>query len=398
MGRRKEARRRCIAQEYDKTMHITRVEPVVVGIPEYADIVMVVVHTDEGVSGVGDATLEGQADAVLTVLATLAREVAGADAARIQHLWQSLYRDPFWRPGPIRLSAMSGIEQALWDIKGKVAGLPVFDLLGGACRDELRLYANSPVGSTPQELAESAVAIVERGFDAMKLAAPDATLPLDTPGSLRAAVARCEAIRAAVGDDIALGIDLHGRLSPAMAIAFAHAVTDLGIWFLEEPTPPEALPSIVDVARATSIPLAAGERLLTKWAFRDLLEMRACAMVQPDLAHCGGILEARLIAGMAESYGVGIAPHNPLGPVNTLASAHLSLAVPNFVRLEHVVTHPSWCWDLVTPGLEFVGGRLQVPSGPGLGVELNCEACAEHPPLDSRLPTFRHRDGAVADW
>ena len=293
---------------------------------------------------------------------------------------------------------MSGIEQALWDIKGKVAGLPVFDLLGGACRDEIRLYANSPVGATPEELAESAFSIVERGFDAMKLAAPDATLPLDTPGSLRSAVARCEAIRAAVGDDVALGIDLHGRLSPAMAIAFAHAVADLEIWFLEEPTPPEALASIADVARSTSIPLATGERLLTKWAFRDLLELRACAMVQPDLAHCGGILEARLIAGMAEAYGVGIAPHNPLGPVNTLASAHLSLAVPNFVCLEHVVTHPSWCWDLVTPGLEFVGGRLQIPTGPGLGVELNREVCAAHPPLGAQLPTFRHPDGAVADW
>ena len=221
-----------IARMYDTPVRIESIDTVAVGIPEYADLVMVVVRTDEGVSGVGEATLEGQSDAVLAVLAALGRELINKDPSRIQHLWQSLYRDPFWRPGPIRLSAMSGIEQALWDIKGKVANLAVFDLLGGACRDEIPLYANSPVGATPEELAESAVGIVERGFDAMKLAAPDATLSLDTPGSLRNAVARCEAIRAAVGDDVALAVDLHGRLSPAMAIAFAQAVADLGIWFL----------------------------------------------------------------------------------------------------------------------------------------------------------------------
>ena len=378
-------------------MTVTSVDTVVVdgGMRNW---VLVLVDTDDGLRGLGEATLEGKAETIVAAVGELARYVVGEDASRIQHLWQSMYRDSFWRGGPALMSAISGIEQALWDLAGKRAGVPVFELLGGACRDTIPLYANGPRGTTPEEYAASARAIVDSGFTAMKVAPLEATLPVDSSVTVRRAAACVGAIRDAVGPGVAIGVDVHGRLSPAMSIRLARELEPLDIWFLEEPVLPENAAAMADVARATTIPIATGERLFTKWGFREIVELRAAALLQPDVSHCGGILEARLIAALGETIYAGFAPHNPLSPVNTVASAHVAMATPSFVALEYVVDNPPWTQEILTAPLVILDGALAPPSGPGLGIELDLDACAAHPYRAVDLPAFRHGDGAVADW
>lgn len=378
-------------------MKITSVETVVVDAGR-CPWNFVVVETDAGVSGVGEATLEGRAETVAACVRDLSRRLLGEDPARIQHLWQRAYRHPFWRGGVIQMTALSGVEQALWDIKGKVAGLPVYELLGGACRDRIRLYANGPRGDTPEQLAPSARQIVSGGFRALKMSPLGPTLPVDGRSALRPSVEKVAAVREAVGPDVRIGIDVHGRLSPVLAIAFAEAVEPYDIWFLEEPVLPEHPEAMAQVARRSSVPIATGERLFTKWGYRDVLLQDAASLWQPDLAHCGGIFEARLIAGMAETAFAGFAPHNPQGPVNTLASAHVAMASPNFVALEFLFDRPEYTNELTTTSLSVEDGWLTVPRTPGLGIELDRAACAAHPYRVSDQPGWFHDDGAVADW
>lgn len=379
------------------TARIRSVEAVVVdgGIRNW---VFVHVDTDDGLRGLGEATLEGKAETVVGAISDFSRLLVGEDASRIQHLWQTLYRGSFWRGGPALMSAISGIEQALWDLAGKRAGLPVHELLGGACREVVRLYANGPRGETPEEYAASARAIVAQGFDALKVAPLEPTLPVDGTATIRRATEVVAAIRDAVGRDVAVAVDVHGRLSPAMSIRLARELEPLDVWFLEEPVLPENPRALADVARATSIPIATGERLFTRWGFREVVELRAAALLQPDVSHCGGLLEARTIAALGELVYAGLAPHNPLSPVNTVASAHVALASPNFVACEWVVDGPAWVGELLTEPLTIAGGVLSLPRRPGLGIELDLERCREHPYRPSDLPAFRHRDGSVADW
>jgi galactonate dehydratase len=376
---------------------ITSLEPLVVDVGS-RNWLFVRVETDEGLSGVGEGSLPGHPRAVAAAVEEYREYVLGEDPARIQHLWQVMYRQPFFRSGAVTLSAMSAIEQALWDIKGKVAGLPVYELLGGRCHDRIKLYANGPSGETLDELADSARSLLERGFTALKTSLAVPVLPVQGDGFFRRAAEHMEALREAVGDDVELAWDAHGRLTPAMAIRLARALEPYGVWFLEEPAPPEDTQGLARVARATSIPVATGERLFTKWAFRDVLELGAAALLQPDLAHCGGVLEARAIAAMAEVYSCGFAPHNPLGPVNTIVSAHVAMASPNFVALEICLYPPDWTHGLLVEPLEYVGGYLELPKAPGWGVELDLELCRGHPYHPYTLPALRHPSGAVADW
>ena len=308
-----------------------------------------------------------------------------------------MYRHSFWRGGPVIMSAISGIEQALWDITGKAAGIPVYALLGGACRDRIRLYANGPSGTSPDEYAESARRIAEEGFTALKVAPLEPTLPVDSSVTIRRATEVVAAIRAAVGADMAIGVDVHGRLSPAMSIRLARELEPLDIWFLEEPVLPENAAAMADVARATSIPIATGERLFTKWGFREVLELRAASLLQPDVSHCGGILEARLIAAMGEVAYAGLGPHNPLSPVNGIASAHVGMASPNFVALEWVVDNPPWTKDMLARPCD--PGRLaRAPGTTRARHRARPRGLREHPYRAVDLPPFWHEDGAVADW
>jgi galactonate dehydratase len=378
-------------------MKITSVEPLIVDV-ESRNWLFVVVETDEGVSGVGEGSLPGHPRAVAAAVEEYREYVVGEDPARIQHLWQLMYRQPFFRGGVVTLSAMSAIEQALWDIKGKVAGLPVYQLLGGRCHDRIKLYANGPAGATLEELGDSAHALVERGFTAMKTGISDPVLPIQGDGVFRRAAGQVEALRNAVGEDVEIGWDAHGRLTPAMSIKLARALEPYNIWFLEEPALPENAKGLAQVARATSIPVATGERLFTKWAFREVLELGGAALLQPDLSHCGGVLEARAIATMAEVYFCGFAPHNPLGPVNTIVSAHVAMASPNFVALEICLYAPDWTRELLTEPLAFTDGYLELSDKPGWGVELDVELCRAHPYKPSKLPILQHPSGAIADW
>jgi galactonate dehydratase len=378
-------------------VRITAVEPLVVDVGS-RNWLFVVVETDEGLSGVGEGSLPGHPLAVAAAVEEYRNYIVDEDPSRIQHLWQVMYRQPFFRSGAVTLSAMSAIEQALWDIKGKVAGLPVYELLGGRCHDRIKLYVNGPSGETAAGVAESARSLFDQGFTAMKTNVDDAVLPVQSARILRNAVEHIEALRDAVGSDVEIAWDAHGRLSPTMSIRLARALEPYDIWFLEEPALPENVKGLLQVARATSIPIATGERLFTKWAFREVLELGAAALVQPDLSHCGGVLEARAIAAMAEVYYCGFAPHNPLGPINTIVSAHVATASPNFVALEVCLYPPEWTRDLISEPLEFVDGYLELSDEPGWGVELDVELCHAHPYEPHKLPILRHASGAVADW
>jgi len=359
--------------------------------------VFVVVVTEGGLRGVGEATLEYHDAAVVAAIDEVARVIRGLDAMRIEDIWQRLYRGARWRGGPVLMTAISGIDQALWDIKGKLADLPVYELLGGACREYVALYANGPRGSTPDELAASAAAIVQRGFDAMKLLAAGPVLAVDDGDPAERTREAVGAIREAVGPRARIAVDAHGQYSPAMAIRLARNLEPLGVWFLEEPVLPERPAALAQVGAATSIPLALGERLFSRWEFQPFLETGFLALAQPDLAHCGGVSEGRRIAALAELYHAGFAPHNPLSPVNTLVSAHLALATPNFVALEYVVDDVDWAGHLVTEPLDIRAGRLFVPDRPGFGVDLDMAVCRAHPPSRARWPLAFHADGGVAE-
>ena len=354
--------------------------------------------------------LAGEGDAGVTPFADLDQQRLGAiedlrslfmdaDPWRIEHLWQQAYRHAFWRSGPAYMSALSGLETALWDIKGQMLGVPIHRMLGGRVRDKARVYANGPRGETPDQVAKHARELVDRGFTALKWAAFPATPIMGGRRYIDVGIDQVRAVREAVGPDVDLMIDAHGRLSPAAAVRAAHALEEFRIFFFEEPVLPENVPAMARVAAKTSIPIATGERLLTRFGFREVLEARACAVVQPDLTHCGGIYETRKIAAMAEMYMGSIAPHNPLSWVNTVASLHVDLSTPNFL-IQEVVTDPQpWMDDVVDWRPEILpGGFFDLPDRPGLGIRLRHDAIAKYPPVSVRMPALWHEDGSVADW
>ena len=299
-------------------MKITAVTTVVVN-AQLRNWVFVKVSTDEGVVGWGEASLEWKTRAVCGAVADLEPLIVGQHPARIEHLFQIMYRHPFFRAGIEGMSALSGIEQALWDIAGKVANKPVYQLLGGSVRDRVRMYDHLGGGQmealylrdTAEQMAERARESVAAGYSALKVLVVPKTLPLDGSAPLRHAETLMAAIREAVGPDVDVMVDLHARTTPAMAIQYGEVLHPFRPFFLEEPCPPENVGGMVEVARALpGIPIATGERLVTRWGFRELLERRACAVIQPDLCHCGGLWEARKIAAMAETYYVSVAPRH----------------------------------------------------------------------------------------
>lgn len=376
---------------------VVAVDPVLVD-GGFRTFVFVQVRTSQGLVGCGEATLEFHHRPVEAALHQIDAHLHGEDADRISHLWQVVQRGGFWRPGPVLLSALSGVEQALWDIKGQVAGLPVHQLLGGPVRDRLAVYANGVRGDTTDEVAASAADLVAAGWTSMKTGPARATPAAPTGSQLRDVVDRLEAVREAVGSRARVAVDLHGRMWPAAARRFLGAVEHLDLWFVEEPTPPEDTDAVLELARSSSVPIALGERRMTRWGFADLLRTPGLALVQPDVSHCGGIGEAMAIAKMAEMVHCGFAPHNPLGPLNTLASAHVAFASPNAQCLEVVVDEVPWAADLVDTPLTMQGGWAELPTRSGIGARLDLDACAEHPPRDVRAPQWRHDDGSVADW
>ncbi|MEA2597208.1 MAG: galactonate dehydratase [Thermomicrobiales bacterium] len=379
-------------------LRITGVRTVAVG-AGWRNYVFVLVDTDGGVTGLGEASLGGQTHAVLGAIKDLEPLLIGADPFRIEHIWQQAYRHAFWHGGVTFMSALAGVEVALWDIKGKALGVPIHRMLGGLVRDRIRAYANGPRGGTPDELARSASELVARGFTALKMGPFEATPILAGKRYIDAGVAKVRAVREAVGPDVELMIDAHGRLSPSVAVRAAEALAPFGIMFLEEPCLPEHAPAMVRIAEKSRIPIAVGERHVTRWAYPELLASRAIGVLQPDIIQTGGIAEARKIAALAEMHFVAVAPHNPWSWVNTVASLHLDAVTPNFL-IQEVITEPEPWKDaiVVNPPVMDGEGYFSPPEAPGLGLELDLEAAKRFPPVEGRPPALWHEDGSVADW
>lgn len=350
------------------------------------------IHTDEGLTGWGEATLEGHAATQVAAVGELSRILVGEDPLRIEHLWQTMYRCGFYRGGPVLMSALSGVDMALWDIFGRAAGLPVYRLLGGACRDRVRVYAGCG-GSDRSQLRDSARACIEKGFTALKFCPVDATDIVDGIDILKKVEARVAAVREGAGDaDVAL--DFHGRVSPTMAIALADVLKPLRPFFIEEPVQCENVDALVHVKRSTPIPIATGERLYGRYGFREAIEKEAAAILQPDLAHAGGITETRKIAAMAETHYMAIAPHCPLGPVALAACVHFALCTPNFLIQEHGHLGHGYLKEPMT----VCDGHISIPQGPGLGIEVDEQAVRAMKWEDWDTPRLYHEDGSVADW
>jgi galactonate dehydratase len=366
------------------------------------NLVFVEVRTNQGITGLGEASLEGKTEAVVGAIRDVADYLIGEDPTRIEHHWQTIYRHSFWRGGVVIGSAISGIEQALWDILGKALGVPVYELLGGRVRDRVRLYANGPRGDTPEEVAASCAELVATGWNALKLAPFEAVPGVAGQRELRAARRQMQLIRDAVGPDVDVLIDCHGRLSPTSAVQMAEALDEFDVFFFEEPVLPEDPRAMAEVAARIAIPVATGERLFTKWGFRDVLALGAADVLQPDIAHCGGIWEARKIAAAAEVSYVGIAPHNPYSWLLTMASIQLDFATPNFLIQEFLVDHPPEVERLFAQPFTWLpGGWVEPPTAPGLGVELDWDAVRAHeqrPYTRTYQPSLWHVDGSVADW
>ena len=365
------------------------------------------VSTDAGLSGWGEPIVEGRAETTRAAVSELGSYLIGRSPLTIEDHFQVLYRGGFYRGGPVLMSAISGIEQALWDIKGRYYNAPVYELLGGAVRQSIGVYSWIG-GDAPENVAAQARERVAAGFTALKMNAGEAMPYIDSPQSLEAIVARVAAVRAAVGGGIGLGLDFHGRVHRAMAKVLLRELEPFQLMFVEEPVLPEHLDCLSQLTRNSSVPIATGERLYTRWGFKALLESRCVDVIQPDLSHAGGILEVRKIAAMAEAYDVALAPHCPLGPIALAAALQVDACTPNFLIQEQSLNiHYHVQTDLLDyledpSELAFSSGSVATPSGPGLGItvaeERVREAAAAAAAPDWHNPVWRLPDGSVAEW
>ena len=354
------------------------------------NFVFVKLYTDAGIDGVGEATLEWKTKTVVAALEELERLLVGKDPFATEQLVETLHRDSYWRTGAVFRSALGAVEAALLDIKGKALGVPVYELLGGKQRDRLKCYANHWFygAETAAEYAEAAGRAVAMGFRALKWDPfGTAWLEMDRP-ERRRTIEIVEAVRAAVGPDIDLMLDVHGRLNVPTAIAMTQELARFDLAWIEEPVPPESIDALADVRARSPVPIAAGERYFEPERFLELIVKRAADILQPDVCHLGGLGETRKVAGMAHTRFLPVAPHNPTGPVMNAMTLHLAAAIPNFMIFETVSMDVPWRQELVKETLEFDRGDLLVPAAPGLGVELNEAACAQYPYEPYDVPLF----------
>jgi len=374
-------------QQFKTKLRITRLETMLVQ-PRW---LFLKIHTDEGVVGLGEPVLEGRAKTCATAVEEVAPYLVGKDPRAVVHHWQAIYRHAFYRGGPILTSVLSGIEQALWDIKGKLLGVPIYELLGGPTRDRVRVYAH--VRNDPEVLKQRKA----QGFTAFKTGVLNSTAlgVIGSPREIDDSAAAFAALREAGGKEVDIGIDFHGAISPQNAKLLIKELEPMRPLFVEEPCQCQNVDVMADIARGTHLPIATGERIFTKWGFREILEKRAASILQPDLCHAGGIFEARLIAGMAEAYYASVAPHNPLGPISLAAGLQLAASVPNFLCQEQVSLGEGY---LKQP-FQVAGGHVLVPTGPGLGIELDEDQLAAKIGHDWRnRESYDPEDGSVVDW
>ena len=360
------------------------------------------VETTDGAVGWGEASLEGYAEAVDGAMEALRDRFVGHDARRIEDIWQIAYRGGFYRGGPVLMSALAGLEQALWDLKGKALGVPAWELLGGQVREKIRAYAWIG-GDRPDEIAEAAAARRAQGFSAVKMNATGELDWMGTPKLFDEVVARVEA---AQGAGVDVGLDFHGRVHRPMAKRLARVLEPLGLLFIEEPLLSENLEGLAQIGSLTSTPIALGERLYSRWDYKPIFESRAVDIIQPDLSHAGGLLECRKIAAMAEAYDIAVAPHCPLGPLALASCLQLAACTPNVaiqemsLGIHYTVGHDLLNFITDPDVLSPVDGFLAIPQGPGLGVTID-EAAVREVHRDRhrwRNPIWRQPDGSFAEW
>ncbi len=377
---------------------------------EMRNWIFVRVETDvPGLIGWGEATLEFKTRAVIGAVEDFAPMLTGHDPRDIEQAMQIMTRHSFWRMGVIGMSAISGIEMALWDIMGKELGVPVWRLLGGKVRDRLRTYTHLGLGDmravyeteTSARLVALASDVVARGYDAFKVVCIPYTHYVAPNRDIdRVARLMCD-LRDAVGPAVDIMVDFHGRpASAAAARPYLDAMAAARVMFVEEPVPPEDMAGLADIARGSSVPIAAGERLIGRSAFAQALAARAFHVAQPDICHVGGLMETKRIAAMAETAGVGLAPHNPLGPIAGIAALHFGISTPNVIIQEEMSGAVPWYDDVVQWPISRRAGSWELPEKPGLGLEVDEAVLAAHPFAPDILHTRNAilSDGTVADW
>ena len=387
-------------------MKITKLETILVGAPtpgcgllSNRNYFYILLHTDEGLTGIGEATLESHDDSVLGCLKDLEDLVVGQDPTQVGKLLQSLLRRRFWKGGVVKASAVSGIELACWDIIGKAADKPVCELFGGALRDRIRVYANGWSGGAtdPAVIRDRAHEAQSRGYSAFKFSLAIPVWPLHDTASVRRIARAAATVRDAVGPDAVLLYDGHGRYDAELAVQVGKALEEYDLTFFEEPVQPEDEEGMAHVARNVSIPIAAGERLTRLPEFRRLFEKRAIAVAQPDLAHCHGFNEGVKVAHVAEAFGGHVAPHCPMSPVITAISLHLDAIAPNFLIQERLFLD-DWRNEVITEPLQVEDGFLPVPKKPGWGIELDMDMIKKHPRIVAGSPSLFRGDNSIADW
>lgn len=360
------------------------------------NFVFVKIETDAGISGIGEGTLEYKEHALLGAIEDIKRVLIGQDPRQVERICHELYRDSYWRVGPVLQSAISAVNMALWDIKAKACNVPVYEMLGGKVRDSIRMYANVwfSGAKTPDEFAAAAVAAKEKGVTALKWDPFGKAYMYMENKDLSYSLSIVEAVRGAVGNDVDLLIEGHGRFNIATGIKIANELKQFNPMFFEEPTPPDSFDAIAEVRRKSPVAIAAGERVYSLTQFREFLDKGCADFAQPDMSHCGGISAVMKMAAMAEPHYVAIAPHNPSGPVANACALHLAAAIPGFRILEICLTDVSWRKELTNERVVFDKGNILIPEGIGLGLELNEENCLKYPfqPVD-----LRHYKGTLTN-
>lgn len=374
-------------------MKITRLKTFVANASR-TNFVFVKLYTDEGIDGVGEATLEWKTKTIVAALEELERRLIGRDPFAVDAIIEDLHRDSYWRTGAVFRTALGGVEAALLDIKGKALGVPAFELLGGKYRDRVECYANHWFfgAETPDQYATNARKAVALGYRALKWDPFDvADLEMDRR-QRRQTIEIVAAVRDAVGPDVNLMLDVHGRLNVPTAIAMCRELAPYDLTWIEEPVPPENIDALAEVRANSPVPIAAGERWYEPGRFLEALTKRAVDVLQPDVSHAGGMAETKRIAHLAHMHLIPLAPHNPVGPVMNAMTLHLSVAIPNFSVFETVSVDVPWRRELVRETLQFKDGAILAPTAPGLGVELNEEACGRFPYEAYDIPLF---DGSM---
>jgi galactonate dehydratase len=382
-------------------MKITKMETFVVP-PRWLFLRM---ETDEGIVGWGEPIIEGKAHTVKAAVEELSGYLIGKDPLNIEDHWQVMYRGGFYRGGAILMSAIAGIDQALWDIKGKFHNAPIHQLMGGACRDKMKVYSWIG-GDRPSEVGQSALQAKEAGFTAVKMNGTEELQYVDSYAKIDQVLERVAAVRETCGPHMGIGIDFHGRVHKPMAKILAKELEPFRPLFIEEPVLPENNEALREIANATHIPIATGERMFSRWDFKKLLADGYVDIIQPDVSHAGGITECKKIASMAEAYDVALAPHCPLGPIALAACLQIDASCHNaFIQEQSLGIHYNQGNDLLDyvtehTVFEYKDGYVAIPRGPGLGIEINEEYVRQMAEIghDWKNPLWRHRDGSVAEW